>query len=122
MSTYDVTVTREDGLWVADIHDLSPAATDVLSFAELGTEVRDLIAGLTDADPDDFEIRWRYALGDERLNALLPSLERLNHCVHERETVRQEVVERLVRAGHSQRTAADVVGLSHQRVHQLVKS
>ena len=42
MRTYDVTVTREDNLWVADIVELT-AATDVVRFADLDVEVRDLI-------------------------------------------------------------------------------
>lgn len=59
MTAYDVTVTREDDLWVADIAGLA-AATDVEHFADLEVEVRNLIAGLTDADPADFVINWRY--------------------------------------------------------------
>lgn len=61
MTTYDVTVTREDDLWVADItgEGLGPAATDVERFADLDTEVRDLIAGLTDADPGSLGLAIR---------------------------------------------------------------
>lgn len=58
MTAYNVTVTREDNLWVADIAGLT-AAVDVESFAELDVEVRDLIAGLTDTNPDDFVLNWR---------------------------------------------------------------
>jgi len=59
MTAYDVTVTREDNLWVADIAGLT-AATDVEHFTDLDEEVRDLIAGLTDTDPEDFAINWHY--------------------------------------------------------------
>lgn len=67
MITYDVTVTREDGLWVADVHGnaLGPAATDTEHFADLNVEVRDLIAGLADTDPDDLGLRWQYMIGGQ---------------------------------------------------------
>lgn len=61
-TTYEVRMTREDNLWVADVRGLPPhliGATDVERFADLDGEVRDLIAGLTDTDPDDFAIAWR---------------------------------------------------------------
>ena len=63
MITYQVTVTRDSGLWVADIAGLPPNAfgvTDVERFADLDVEVRGLIAGLTDTDPDSFDLTWRY--------------------------------------------------------------
>ncbi|HEU5416238.1 MAG TPA: hypothetical protein VFV41_01020 [Streptosporangiaceae bacterium] len=76
MTTYDVTVTREDDLWVADItgEGLGPAATDVERFADLDTEVRDLIAGLTDADPGSLGLAWRYEIGGEDVTELIASL------------------------------------------------
>jgi len=57
-TVYEVTVSREDDLWVAVVAGLVPAATDVEHFGDLETEVRDLIAGLTDSDPDDFALTW----------------------------------------------------------------
>ncbi len=59
MITYEVTVTRADDLWIADIAGLT-AATEVQQFADLAVEVRDLVAGLTDSDPDDFDLRWHH--------------------------------------------------------------
>jgi hypothetical protein len=58
MTSYDVTVTREDNLWVA--HADNVGATDVEHFQKLDVEVRDYIAGMTDADPSDLAIHWRY--------------------------------------------------------------
>lgn len=40
------------------------AATDTVHFADLEAEVRDLIAGLTDSEPADFELTWRYKIGE----------------------------------------------------------
>jgi hypothetical protein len=62
-----VTISREDDLWVAVVADLPGGATDVEHFADLESEVPDLIAGLTDADPDadGFEIDWHYQHGQQ---------------------------------------------------------
>ena len=62
MTSYGVTVTRDSGLWVAEIAGLPPrmvGVTDVERFSDLDVEVRDLIAGLTDTDPDSFDLTWR---------------------------------------------------------------
>lgn len=55
--TYDVHVSREGDLWVADIPALI-AAVDTLRREDLDMEVRGMIAGLTDADPDAVQITW----------------------------------------------------------------
>lgn len=51
MTSYDVTVTRDDNLWVALVDGVG--ATDVEHFSDLDVEVRDYVAGVTDADLDD---------------------------------------------------------------------
>ncbi|MGH4019944.1 MAG: winged helix-turn-helix transcriptional regulator [Pseudonocardiaceae bacterium] len=122
MKTYDVTVTREDNLWVADIAGMT-AATDMPRFADLDVEVRDLIAGLTDADPDDFTIRWRYVINGidvtEQLTRFTTVEVELAAVLAERDETRRAVIRLLTEAGLSQRAISDTVGLSHQRVHQL---
>ncbi|MGH3719914.1 MAG: MerR [Pseudonocardiaceae bacterium] len=125
MTTYDVTVSREDELWVADIAGMT-AATDVLRFADLDIEVRDLIAGLTGADPDGFEIRWHHQAGDDDVSALISELTEVEAAaetaIARRDAVRLEIIRRFSAAGLSQRVIADVLGLSHQRVHQLANA
>lgn len=119
---YDVTVFREHDLWVADIPELV-AATDMLRFTDLDVEVRDLIAGLTDADPESFDLSWRYLAGQDDVTELIVELGQVEHAVHSvtarRDAVRQEIIQRMSAAGLSQRAIGDVLGLSHQRVHQL---
>jgi hypothetical protein len=59
--TYGVTVTREDQLWTAAIDGLPPhvvGVTDVEHLADLEVEVRDLVAGLTDSEPNAFVLSW----------------------------------------------------------------
>jgi hypothetical protein len=125
MNIYHVTVSRADELWVADIAGMT-AATDVLRFGDLDVEVRDLIAGLTDADPDELEIRWHHRAGDDDVTALIGELAEVEAAADtataRRDAVRLEIIRRLSAAGLSQRVIADVLGLSHQRVNQLANA
>jgi predicted XRE-type DNA-binding protein len=125
MTIYDVTVSREDELWAADIAGMT-AATDVLRFGDLDIEVRDLIAGLTDADPDGFKIRWHHRVGGDDVTALISELTEVEAAAEtataRRDAVRLEIIRRFSAAGLSQRVIADVLGLSHQRVHQLANA
>lgn len=125
---YDVTVTREDRLWVADItgEGLGPAATDTERFADLDLEVRDLVAGLTDSDPDSFGLTWRYIINGRDVTAEIErtaAAEAEYRCrAQEREAARTEALRALDQAGVSQSVIGDVLGVSHQRVHQLRKA
>ncbi len=131
MTSYDVTVTRDDSLWVALVDGVG--ATDVEHFSDLDIEVRDYIAGMTDADPDDFAIQWRYEVNGrdvtDALARFMAAERELREVMEveavkaaERDAARLDAIKVVRAAGLSQRVAADVVGLSHQRVHQLVNS
>lgn len=128
-TTYEVWVTREDNLWVADVRGLPPhliGATDVEHFADLDEEVRDLIAGLTDTEPDHFAIDWRYQVNGkdvtDKLARFLAVESELRERLAERDAARIDAVRQLTAAGLSQRAVGDVLGVSHQRVNQLVNS
>ena len=129
MTTYHVTVTREDNLWVAVIAGLPPnvlGATDVERFADLDTEVMDLIAGLTDTDVDPGDITWRYLFGDRDVTAHIAALRHVQATLNAVEGQRDDARLSLIRtgkgAGLSERTIADVLSMSHQRVNQLANT
>jgi DNA-directed RNA polymerase specialized sigma24 family protein len=129
MKTYRATVTRDDNLWAAVVDGLPPhaiGATDAEHFAELDTEVRDLIAGLTDAAPDDFAIDWRYELGGHDVTKAVEELteaeSRLKAAAAARDEARARMLHILAGTGLSQGAIGDVLGVSHQRVHQLLKA
>lgn len=121
MNTYEVTVTREDNLWVADTHDLQ--VTDVEHFDDLNVEVRDLIAGLTDADPDDFNLTWHFEFnGYDVTSDIVSALEKelhLKKAERERDTERKRAITAMRRAGLSFRQIGEVLDISHQRAQQL---
>jgi hypothetical protein len=131
MTSYDVTVTRDDNLWVALVDGVG--ATDVEHFSDLDGEVRDYVAGMTDAEPDDFAIHWRYEVNGRDVTDVLSRFMAAERALRdvmeaeaakaaERDAARLDAINAVRSAGLSQRVAADVVGLSHQRVHQLVNS
>jgi hypothetical protein len=129
MTTYDVTVTRDSGMWAAIVSGLPSrliGATDVERFADLDVEVRDLIAGLTDTAPESFELRWRYVTDGRDVTSLLEALfaSELSYALATaaRDAARREVIVALSETHLSQSAIGDVLGLSHQRVHQLLKA
>ncbi|WP_232662683.1 MerR [Pseudonocardia sp. TRM90224] len=124
--TYGVTVGREDGLWTAEVDGLPPnfaAATDVEHFADLDREVRDLIAGLMETEPDEFDLVWHYIQGDQDYTSRLEQFrmweDRLRVDVEHHEAARKAAIEAMRAAGLSLRDIADVVQISYQRVHQI---
>lgn len=128
MTRYEVTVLREDGAWVADVRGagLGSAATQTDRFADLDTEVRDLVAGLTDTDPGSFGLAWRYLLDGRDVTSVLVNLAEREHAYREaaaaRDAARREVIRTLLDARLSQSAIGDVLGLSHQRIHQIAKT
>jgi hypothetical protein len=128
MTMYEVTVVRDDAMWVADVlgAGLGPVATQTDKFADLDTEVRDLIAGLTDTGPDSFGLAWRYVLDGRDVTSVIVDLAESDHAYRQaaaaRDAARREVIRTLLNARLSQSAIGDVLGLSHQRIHQLAKA
>jgi predicted XRE-type DNA-binding protein len=124
MTTYDVIVFREDELWVADIVDLG--VTDMLHFSEREEQVRDYVSGMTDVEPDSFDLRWRYRAGQdevtEAINELCLVEAALADFTARHDALRRQIIAQMSAAGLSQRAIGDVLGLSHQRVNQLAKA
>jgi len=127
MDTYTVTVTREDNLWVAVVDGLPQGvvgAADFEHFSDIHEDMRELIADLTDADPSDFTVEWRYELAGDVTALVTEYLEagrEADRVEGWRDAARAALLRRL-NGPLSQRALADLVGVSHQRINQLVKS
>jgi hypothetical protein len=125
--TYTVVVTRDENLWAAQIGGLPPGrigVTDAEHFADLDVDVRDLVAGLTDTDPDAFDLTWSYVQnGHDYTSSLEQAHEwqrRLAEAEANRDRQRSAVAREMTRAGLSQRAIGDALGVSHQRVGQIL--
>ena len=112
--TYTVTVSRDENLWAAEIDGLPPGlngVTDVSRFADLEVEVRDLVAGLTDTDPDAFDLTWRYTQdGHDYTTSFQQAHEwqrRLTEAETNRDRLRSAAAREMARAGLSQRAIGD---------------
>lgn len=123
----DGAVTRHDGLWSAIVHGIPDgisAGYDVEHFAELRDSVREALIDLL--EHDQFELQWAFggpghdytrALGVAHTQAEAVTIAR-EHL----ERARFEAIAEMQGAGLSYRDIADALGISHQRVAQLVKA
>lgn len=129
MKRYDVTVSRDDNIWTAVVGGLGQGvvgAMDYETFAELHAELPWFIADLTDSEPGQFAITWHYEINGQDVTDALLSLvkatEELQKVHATQAQARKTALAALTDAGLSQRAMAEVLGISHQRVNQLVNS
>src|SRR5262249_43797265 len=121
-TTYVVTVSREEPWWVAVVASLPGSATEARRLDRLEVEGWDLIAGLTDADEDSFDLTWEYALQpevEEPLHKFLAARARRQEAEDDYTAAQTAAVEALTMAHVSLRDAAELLGLSYQRVAQI---
>lgn len=123
MKTYEATVTREDGYWVAVIPGLRGGATEARTIANLKVEVRDLVAGLLELDDDAFEVELKFGEDfDSAVGQLVDAQERLAKAREEYEVAQRDAVRALAEKNISTRDSAQLIGVSHQRVSQLLNA
>lgn len=122
---YRVTVEREPGFWVIRIPELSQVVTQARRLVDVKQNAREAIAVWLNKKVDDIEVSVGIKLSDG-----------VQSVLDEAKTLQQEANERLDRAskatsevarvmtkdlGMTLREAAEVLGISFQRVAQLVE-
>lgn len=124
MDHYTVKLTHEDGIWLIETIELEGMRSYGRTVREAAGNIREAIAAAEDLDEwDDLDLRFSF--GDDDASEALVMLEHANHMEEEaaatRDRARRDAIERL-RSVHnlSYRDIATVIGLSHQRVAQLV--
>jgi hypothetical protein len=129
--TYQVKVWQEGDWWLARVvaasegADRAPfnAITQARSLAKIESMGRDLIATILDADEADFDVEFEYVLpGDVgelvcQAKGARAWLDAAQDLWQERSTVAAHA---LAEKGYSLRETATLLGLSHQRVDQLL--
>ena len=125
MDVCEVDVTREDPYWVGSVRGLRGGATETRRLDKLEAEVRDLIAGLLDIDEDTIELRFNYgpALHREGTKAVQQAHEARSHLRAAQEaydSVMREAARELRSESVSLRDSAALLGVSFQRVQQLI--
>jgi hypothetical protein len=127
VNSYDVIVSREGKFWVAVVDGVRGGATESRRLANLEVEVRDLLAGLLDTDPDDLDLNFQMApaLSCKAYQALQDyraASEKLAESKRQYEDAQQQAVGALQSAQVSVRDAAYLTHLSFQRIAQLTGS
>lgn len=125
--TFTVTVTREDNLWVAIVTDGldvgAIGAADFEHFADIDPGMREIIADLTGIEPEQFNVTWLYEFGGTDATGLVREFQDAERMAKElakwRDEARARLVAEMKNGKLSQRAIADLLGLSHQRVHQI---
>jgi predicted RNase H-like HicB family nuclease len=131
VNTYDVMVVREDDVWLADVPAFPGAHTYAHSLAGLRRAVREVItmfANLPDDAVDDvtaFDVRWRFQLPG-RLGKEIAEASKLRSQLRDLEDTARDATARAARDLHDQgvsyRDSAEILGVSYQRVQQLVSA
>jgi hypothetical protein len=122
---YDVEVSREAGYWVAVVHGVRGGATESRRLSALDSEVRDLLSGLLDIDADSLGLTWNYepALGpaaSKRVTEYGVARDDLGQAQEAYDRAQRLAVDELRTADVSLRDSATLLGMSFQRVQQLV--
>lgn len=120
--TYAVTVSREEPWWVAIVDGLPGGATETRRLDQMEVEVRDLISALTDTAEDSFDLEWTYALSpnlDRPVQQFLKARARREAAEQDYTKAQEQAVSALTSAHVSVRDAAELLGLSYQRVAQI---
>lgn len=127
MDVYEVDVTREGPYWVGKVRGLRGGATEARRLDRLDVEVRDLIAGLLDIDEGSIELHYNYetALQRQSVKAVREVAEARAH-LREAEMHYDSVMRAAAKDLHDEsvslRDSAALLGVSFQRVQQLVNS
>lgn len=124
MKRYDARVSREGGYWVAVVPGVRGGATESRRLSELDPELRDLLSGLLDAEPERIELDWHYedALPATAFKAVAEyheAAEWLAAAKRRYEAAQRSAVDELHQADVSVRDSAHLTALSFQRVSQL---
>jgi predicted RNase H-like HicB family nuclease len=131
MTTYDVDARRDGDTWLAEVPALPGAHTWGRSLAGLRRAVREVImlmTGLPDSAVDDesaFDVRWRFQLSG-RLGEEVAEATELRSQLRVMEHTARDATARAARDLHdhgvSYRDSAEILGVSYQRVQQLVSA
>lgn len=129
--TYEVKVWQEGDWWLARVvsasegADPSPlnALTQARALTKIESMARDLVATILDAEESSFEVDLDYVLPDDVNDVLCQArgarawLDAAQELWQDRSAI---AVKALAEQGYSLRETATLLGLSHQRVDQLL--
>lgn len=126
---YQVVVTREDGVWLADMPELEGAHTYVSTLLALDRAAREVVVLAADRPDDDMpllRLDFQFRTGDVEIDTAATEVRSLRNQADELATAAlsrtSAAAAALVGRGLSVRDVAAILGISPQRVSQLTTS
>jgi len=120
-----VDVIRSGQWWAIEVPELPGVFSQVRRLDQVDEAVKEAIAMMTDADEADVLIDVEVESGTD-IEALLATLQQSSaaaEAAREQEAAdRRRVIEQLRSKGLPNRDVATLIGLSHQRVAQILKA
>ena len=119
--TYQVVITREDGMWLADVPELEGAHTFARSLPSLSKAVREVIvlaADLPEEAMPGLALDYVYRTGDPRIDQDAARVRQLRAQLADLETLTATSI-RALTPELSVRDAGMLLGVSPQRVSQV---
>lgn len=114
---------RTDDAWNVRIDDVEGCHTYGRSLRQAQSRIREALAVWLDREPDGLTIEDRLPASVASVAARVARVRRdAERAGEEAQKQTSDAVKRLTDLGLSRRDAADVLGMSHQRVQQLVDS
>lgn len=122
MTTYSVTYGRDPGddAWLVDVEGMPDVHTFGRTLEEAAVNALEAIAVTLDIDESEVELEEHFAVAEVDVEELVDLRDRAQE-LHEIYLSRQRAAAlQLAEAGVSRRDSARMLGVSHQRVQQLV--
>ncbi|HEU5476004.1 MAG TPA: hypothetical protein VFV67_35715 [Actinophytocola sp.] len=122
MKTFDAEVTRDDRFWLIRVSPLD-RSTQAVRYKDVAVMANELIQIMTGLAEHEYRLRINVRLPesvqDHRTRAEVLRAE-ARHKTAEAAAEHRAAAQELIALGLSQREAGEVLGLSFQRVNQLV--
>lgn len=124
-TSYRATATRDGRWWSVELHDLPDkhfGFTQGRDLEDAERMARDAVAALLDVAESEVEIDLHVNEADEVVAEVERARTRRAEAAREEQATLVRAARRLVDQGLTQRDTARLLGLSFQRVHQLLKT
>ena len=124
MKTYRVVAERSGKWWAAHVPDVAGVHTQARRLEQVEAEAREAIALMLEVEPESFAVRVEPKLPDD-VSALVAAVAAAhavteNAQVKEREAAHVAAKALVVDLGLPQRDAGKILGVTHQRVQQIL--
>lgn len=124
VKTYRVVAERSGKWWAAHVPEVSGVHTQARRLEQIETEAREAIALMLDVEPESIVVRVEPKLPDD-VSALIAAVATAhaateNAQLKEREVAHEAAKALVVDLGLPQRDAGRILGVTHQRVQQIL--